>query len=128
VSVGTIIDLQDKLVSADMHPAIDKTYVPTVVSENVYLIIGQILLSLVENLVSSMMAFYIPPDPANVLGNVNSFTKVVSLIILMFPSHGLSIITLMVLSEISKGLLSYSYLTLNVKMTVYEVVNWSVST
>jgi hypothetical protein len=78
MSVWTIIVLQAGLVSADEHPAIDKPYVPTVVSEKVNLIIGQLMLSLVEKFISSIMAFEVPPVPANVLENVKSFTKVPS--------------------------------------------------
>ena len=51
------------------------------VSENVNLMIGQLILSLVVNLESSITALAAPPDPVKDFKNVKSPTKLVSLII-----------------------------------------------
>jgi hypothetical protein len=66
------------LVPANKHPAIDKPLSPSVVSENVYLVIGQFESSLVLNLVSSMMTIDVPPVPAIVFRIEKSLKKLKS--------------------------------------------------
>ena len=47
------------------HPDYDNPDAPTVISENVNFMIGQLALSLVVNLESSIKAIAVPPDPLN---------------------------------------------------------------
>ena len=47
------------------QPDYDNPVIPIVVSENVKLVIGQLVLSLVENLELSITALAVPPDPFN---------------------------------------------------------------
>ena len=60
-----MIVLQAAKVFDKEHPDNDNPDVPTVISENVNLVIGQLVLSLVVNLESSITALPVPPDPLN---------------------------------------------------------------
>ena len=73
--MSAIIVLQAVEVLGEEHPVCDSPDAPTVVSENVNIVIGQFTLSLVENLESSITALAVPPYPINDLANVKSLMK-----------------------------------------------------
>ena len=52
-------------VFGEEQPDYDNPVIPIVVSENVKLVIGQFVLSLVENLEPSITTLAVPPDPFN---------------------------------------------------------------
>ena len=60
-----MIVLHTAEVLGEMHPDYDNPVIPIVVSEKVKLVIGQFILSLVENLELSITALAMPPDPFN---------------------------------------------------------------
>ena len=73
ISVGTITVRQAKIVfGGDEQPVCDKPVFEVVVSENVYFMIGQLVLSLVVICELSMTAFELPLEPNKVFKNVKS--------------------------------------------------------
>ena len=63
------------------HPVYDNPCVPIVVSEKVYLVIGQFILSLDVNIESSITVIAVPPDPLNDLKKTKSLMKLLSIFI-----------------------------------------------
>ena len=57
------------------HPLYDNPEIEEVVSVNINFKIGQLALSVVENLEPSIIAFEVPLDPDNVFGNEKSVIK-----------------------------------------------------